>query len=70
MLCAMNDPNRDAALVDLQSRMAYQEDTLEKLDAVVAEQEQRIERLSAMVERLSRRLGAALDAPAGGDGGS
>lgn len=56
----------DSALVDLQSRLAYQEDTLQALDAVVTAQESRIARLETAVERLVRRL----DELAGpGDGG-
>jgi len=61
----MNEPDNGALLVDLQSRLAYQEDTLEKLDAAVAEQEQRIARLTAAVERLSRRIDSAAGASSG-----
>ena len=41
-------------LIDLETRLAFQEDTLDQLNAVVAEQEQRI-------ARLERRLQEALE---------
>jgi uncharacterized coiled-coil protein SlyX len=47
-------------LVELQSRLAYQERTLEALDAAVGQQEPRIERLQAAVDHLSRRFDAIL----------
>jgi uncharacterized coiled-coil protein SlyX len=56
----MSDDDSDRALVDLQSRLTYQERTLETLDAAVAAQARRIDRLQAAVDRLSRRIEGAL----------
>jgi SlyX protein len=55
-------------LIDLQSRLAYQEDTLRQLDAVTIRQAAQIERLEMSLRQLSGRLDGALegDASAGG----
>ncbi len=64
----MSGADDEARLVELQSRLAYQEHTLEALDAVIAEQAARIARLETALERLARRVDAATGAPeAGGD---
>jgi uncharacterized coiled-coil protein SlyX len=63
----MSDDDPHRALVDLQSRLTYQERTLETLDAAVAAQARRIDRLQAAVDRFSRRIEGALgEPPAGG----
>ena len=43
-------------LVDLQTRVAYQEDAIEKLDAAVADQEARLTALREALERALSRL--------------
>jgi SlyX protein len=45
-----------ARLTDLETRLAYQEDTLEKLDAVIAAQARSIASLQAGLDRLARRM--------------
>lgn len=52
----MSGHDPQARLTDLETRLVYQEDTLEKLDAVIAAQAQRMARLEAALERLARRL--------------
>lgn len=49
---------QDEQLVDLQSRVAFQEKTLNDLDQVVVGQQQRIELLERAVEIFARRLGS------------
>ena len=48
-----------AQVVDLQARIAYQEDTLLALDDVITEQAARIERLEARLTRALDRLQSA-----------
>ena len=55
----MND--FDEQLIDLQSRLAYQEDTLRQLDAVTIRQAAQIERLEMAMQELSRRIDGALE---------
>jgi len=52
----MSTPSNEEQIIDLQTRLAYQEDTLNALSDVVARQEQHIERLSARLEHLSSRV--------------
>lgn len=52
----MSERDAQARLTDLETRLAYQDDTLEKLDAVIAGQARRMARLEAALERLTRRL--------------
>ena len=47
-------------LVDLQTRIAYQEDTLSQLDDVTINQAERIDRLEASLRQLYQRLDGAL----------
>ena len=54
----MND--FDEQLIDLQSRLAYQEDTLRQLDAVTIRQAAQIERLEMAMQEFSRRIDGAL----------
>ncbi len=54
-------------LAELESRIAFQEDAIDKLSDMVAKQEMDIERLTRMVKILNvqlRELGSAGDAPA------
>lgn len=52
----MSPNEQQARLTDLETRLAYQEDTLHTLDALVAEQSRRIALLEARLEQLARRL--------------
>ncbi len=45
-------------LVDLQSRVAFQENTLNQIDAVVVSQQQQIDKLERAVAVLAQRLGS------------
>ena len=49
-------------IIDLQARIAHQEDTLRELDTVATAQAKRIERLEARVSRFAERLDSALTA--------
>jgi SlyX protein len=61
----MSGQDPQARLTDLETRLAYQDDTLDKLDAVIAVQAQRIARLESALERLAQRLdGLQRPAPA------
>lgn len=61
----MSGQDPQARLTDLETRLAYQDDTLDKLDAVIAGQAQRIARLETALERLAQRLdGLQRPAPA------
>jgi SlyX protein len=63
-----NGDDLERRLVDLQTRVAYQEVTLEKLDAVVADQESRIAALRVAVERLASRVDATVTAEPSSEG--
>ena len=52
----MTGDDAEQQIVDLQARIAYQEDTLRELDSVVAAQSQRLARLEARLTRLAERL--------------
>ena len=54
----MNDLND--AVVDLQARIAFQEDMLQHLNAVVASQDQEIRALQELLKRLAKRLDDSL----------
>lgn len=57
----------DNTLADLESRIAFQEDTIDKLSEVVARQEIELEKLTRVVKILHgqmRELGGSEDAPA------
>lgn len=54
----MNDLNE--AVMDLQARVAFQEDTLQHLNAVVASQDQEIRALHEQLKRLAKRLDDSL----------
>ncbi|NVK42784.1 MAG: SlyX family protein [Oceanospirillaceae bacterium] len=49
----MNDADR---ITDLESRIAFQEDTLDKLNDVVSRQELEIERLTQMIRIINGQL--------------
>ena len=45
-----------AQVVDLQTQLAFQEDTIAALDAVVTGQQQSIDRLTLLCDRLARQV--------------
>ncbi len=49
----MNDQER---ITELESRVAFQEDTLDKLNSIVTEQEMEIERLTRMIKIINQNL--------------
>ncbi|WDP91480.1 MAG: SlyX family protein [Desulfobacter sp.] len=58
------DENR---LMDIETKLAYQEKTVKELNEVVCEQQKEIERLGAVCEKLlkiSREQAMGIDAPA------
>ena len=55
----------DESIVELQSRLAIQEDALEQLNQVVADQQRRIERLQEELERLTQQVRTLMPSPAG-----
>lgn len=54
----MSTPGTEESIVDLQIRLAYQEDTLNELSDVVVRQQQHIEQLTARLDHLTSRLSA------------
>lgn len=58
----MSEPWQElrAQLVELQTQLAFQEDTLAALDAVVAQQQRQLDRLGQLGERLERQFGELL----------
>ncbi|ANG62013.1 SlyX protein [Marinobacterium aestuarii] len=54
-------------LDDLESRIAFQEDTLDTLNAIVARQDIEIQRLTSMVKALSGQVKQLAPAPASAD---
>jgi SlyX protein len=62
----MSGQDPQARLTDLETRLAYQDDTLDKLDAVIAAHAKRIARLETALERLAQRLDG-LQRPAGAE---
>jgi SlyX protein len=54
----MNDVTQD--VIDLQTRIVFQEDTLQQLNAVVAQQDQEIRELQQQLKLLAKRFDDAL----------
>ncbi len=54
-------------LVELQSQLAFQEDTLQALDDVVTQQQQQIDRLTAHSQQLKSQLERAINTLEGGE---
>ncbi len=48
-------------LIDLETRLAYQEATLQELNQIVAEQSQQIERLERVCRELANRIARGVD---------
>ena len=57
----------DERLVDLETKLVYQEDALQQLNAVVLEQRRQIEQLTATTQVLGERVRALGESP-GHDG--
>jgi SlyX protein len=53
-------------LVELETRIAFQDDTLQQLNAVVVRQQQEIDRLTREIEALKQQLRALAPAPVAG----
>jgi len=52
----MNRDNLEEQLIDLQSRVAYQEDTLQQLNTVIADQDAYIRTLQVQMQALAKKL--------------
>jgi SlyX protein len=55
----------DLALIELETRLAYQEDAIKSLEDLAYRQQRRIEALEMHCRRLSTRLGELLATPPG-----
>ena len=62
----MNQPDLAAQVVDLQMRVAHQDDTLLKLDDVIAKQQQSIMQLNKSVRQLANQLQSLRESNPGG----
>ncbi len=49
-------PSKESAIADLQSRVAFQEDTLQALNQVIADQDAGIRQLQKQVQLLNKKL--------------
>jgi SlyX protein len=49
-------------LIDIESKLAFQEDLIEELNKTVFQQQQRIERLEAICEALARQMRSLAEA--------
>lgn len=58
----------ESRLMELESRLAFQDDVIEKLNEAVIRQQQQIERLEAVSKGLSERLTDLADTASGEDG--
>jgi SlyX protein len=52
----MSEQDHAARLDELESRLAFQDDVIESLNAVVVRQDREIERLRGLLQRLETRL--------------
>lgn len=59
----------DARIVELETRLAFQEDSIEALSNTVAEQQQTIEKLTIMIKHVNQQL-KSLPQEIGSDTGS
>ena len=59
----------DDKIIDLESRIAYQEHTIGTLNEVLTDQQARIAALESRVDALLERVRALSEAPPGGDEG-
>lgn len=56
-----------AQLIELQTRLAYQDDTLHKLNEVVVRHEQQIDQLTQALRRLSQQMQSLREGGGGAD---
>ena len=56
----MDGPDLNDRIVELESRLAFQDDTIEKLNEVIVEQQKQLDRLENDVAGLGRKLGEIL----------
>jgi SlyX protein len=59
------DQDFSEQLYDLQSQLAFQEDTIQALNSVVIEQQQQIGRLNEMINQLKSQMEATVDSEPG-----
>lgn len=59
------EPALESRIVELEIRLAHQDDTLQTVNRLVIEQQQMIGQLQVQVENLRLRLMEVLQAPAG-----
>ena len=52
----MNENNLAERIVELESRQAFQDHTIEELDEVIISQQQQLDRLESQVVRLAKKL--------------
>ena len=57
---ANNDFSNDPAWIEIQTKLAFQEDSVLKLNDVVAEQQQDIMKLQGQMKQLIKELGSVL----------
>lgn len=57
---ANNDFSHDPAWIEIQTKLAFQEDSVLKLNDVVAEQQQDIMKLQGQMKQLIKELGSVL----------
>ena len=48
----MTIPDLESRMVELESKVAFQDDTIEKLNTVITEQQKQLEHLNLLVEKL------------------
>ncbi len=63
-----NQPEIADLLVDLQARVAHQDDTVLKLNDIVASQQREITELTKAVQKLARQMQSLRDVGSGGGG--
>lgn len=59
----MNDLSTQNRLIELETRLAYQEHTLQRLSEALESHHQRLERLETAQRQFGRRLAQLLEAP-------
>jgi SlyX protein len=61
-------PMTEERLIDIETRIAFQEDQIEELNRTIYQHEQKIERLQAVCEALARQVRSLADAANDGKG--
>ncbi len=52
----------EARLIDIESKLAFQEDQIEEMNKTIYQQQQRIERLEAICEALAKQMRSLAEA--------